>query len=375
MRKAFPFLLIILFLASCGSTDEKESIKEQIKTYKDEVSQLNLQITELETELEAMGYTEKTYNTPVRVIEIQERPFRHYFQVSGNVDAVDKAFISPELNGQVKEILVKEGDNVVKRQLLARLNTSVTETTIREVQTALDLAQTLYVKQKQLWDKNIGSEVQYLQAQNNVESLEGKLQTLKAQLEMAYVRSPIDGIVDAINIEEGELGMPGMQMMQVISLGKLSIFAEVSEKYLPVISKGDDVLLSFPSFPDLGMEVPVYRTGNVVNISNRTFPVELRIDNIEAMLKPNIIALITFLDYSNENALIVPSIIIKEDVRGPYIYVARDVEGKSIARKLYIETGKSYIDETMVVSGLKSGDKVITEGYSLVTDGTEVNIK
>jgi multidrug resistance efflux pump len=130
---------------------------------------------------------------------------------------------------------------------------------------------------------------------------------------MAYVRSPINGIVDAINIEEGELAMPGMQMMQVISLGKLSVFAEVSEKYLPVISKGDDVLLSFPSFPDLAMEVPVYRTGNVVNISNRTFPIELRIDNVEAMLKPNIIALITFLDYSNENALIVPSIIIKED--------------------------------------------------------------
>ncbi len=142
-----------------------------------------------------------------------------------------------------------------------------------------------------------------------------------------------------------------------------------------MISKGDDVILSFPSFPDLGMEVPVYRTGNVVNISNRTFLVELRIDNIEAMLKPNIIALITFLDYSNENALIVPSIIIKEDVRGPYIYVARDVDGKSIARKVYIEAGMSYIDETMVVSGLKSGDKVITEGYSLVTDGTEVNIK
>ena len=162
--------------------------------------------------------------------------------------------------------------------------------------------------------------------------------------------------------------------MQVINLNKLSINADVSEKYLPIIRKGDMVKLSFPTFPEIIMDVKVHRTGNIVKLGNRTFPVELKIDNIDDMLKPNVLALITFLDFSEDNAMVVPSIIIKQDINGEYIYVAKEDEGIVVARKVYITTAMSYGDETMVVSGLDPGTRVITEGYSLVTDGTEVNI-
>jgi RND family efflux transporter MFP subunit len=375
MRKIISLIIIVLFISSCGSSDDKKSIQDQIKTYKEEVSELNLKIKELEQELHTMGATENLKLTPVEAIELQKRPFKHYFQVSGTVDAVDKAFISPEISGQVKEILVREGDRVIKGQLLASLNTSITKNTIEEVKTQLEMASTLYEKQQQLWDKKIGSEVQYLQAKNNKEALESKLQTLNAQLEMAYVRSPINGIVDAIFIEEGEMAMPGYQMMQVINLDKLNVFADVSEKYLPNIKKGDIVRLQFPTFPEIELDVEVHRTGNVINKSNRTFPVELKIDNIDMLLKPNIIALLTFLDYSKDDALVIPSIIIKQDIQGEYIYVLKEVDGKMLAKKVYITTGISYEDETLVTSGLSPGDLVIFKGYSLVTDGTEVNLR
>jgi len=134
------------------------------------------------------------------------------------------------------------------------------------------------------------------------------------------------------------------------------------------------VELTFPTFPSIKMDVAVERTGNVVNLGNRTFPVELRIDNIDGKLKPNLLALITFHDFNDDNALIVPSIIIKDDIKGSYVYIVREVEGKKTAKKVYITSGMSHNDETMVLSGLNAGDKVITEGYSLVTDGTEVKI-
>lgn len=374
MRKLLSIVIVILFAAACSQSEDKEDIKEQIKQYKDEVSQLNLKIKELEQQLSESGDLEDQFITPVKIDVLTPRPFNHYFQVTGTVDAVDKAYISPEINGQMEAILVVEGEYVKKGQLLARLNTSITQNTIEEVKTQLELATTLFEKQQQLWDKNIGSEVQYLQAKNNKESLESRLKTLQAQLDMAYIKSPIEGIVDLINIEEGEMAMPGIQIMQVINLGKLKISAEVSEKYLPVINKGDKVDLSFPTFPDFEMDVPVYRTGNVINLGNRTFPVELRINNIENKLKPNILAIMTFLDFNVQDALIVPSIIVKKDLKGEYVYVAREVEGKLVAKKVYITAGKSYDDESMVIDGLKEGDKVITEGYSLVTDGTEVKI-
>jgi membrane fusion protein (multidrug efflux system) len=374
MKKILSIALIILIAASCGPSEEDGSIKEQIKTYKDEVSQLNIKIRELEQQLAASGEAADGYLTPVTVRELSEKPFRHYFQVSGNVEAVDKAYISPEINGQIKQVLVREGEYVKKGQLLAKLNTSITENTIEEVKTQLEMAKTLYDKQKQLWEKNIGSEVQYLQAKNNKEAMENKLLTLEAQLDMAYIKSPIEGIVDVIDIEEGELAMPGFQLMQVVNLNKMKILAEVSEKYLPVIQKGDMVEVSFPTYPEIELNVAVIRTGNVINLGNRTFPVELRINNIEGKLKPNILALLIFLDFNKEDALVVPSIIIKKDIRGEYVYVAREQEGTQHAKKVYITTGRSYNDETLVLEGLNAGDKVIIEGYSLVTDGTEVNV-
>ncbi len=200
------------------------------------------------------------------------------------------------------------------------------------------------------------------------------MQTLRSQLNMAIIRSPINGIVDRIFQKKGELAVPGMQMMQVVNLDELFVISDVSEKYMPAIRKGDMVSLSFPSFPDFDMSVPVNRVGNVVNKSNRTFTVELRINNINGQIKPNMLARMTFLDFEAERAIIVPTLLIKEDINGKYLYVAREDGDKMLARKVYVTTGMSYGDETMVESGLDPGDWVITEGFSMVKDGTEVNI-
>src|SRR5210317_2185934 len=180
MRKLLSIIVVILIAAACSQSEDKEGIEEQIKQYKDEVSQLNLKIKELEQQLIDSGELEDQFITPVKVNVLSPRPFNHFFQVSGTVDAVDKAYISPEINGQVEAIPVAEGEYVEKGQLLARLNTSITRNTIEEVKTQLELATTLFEKQQQLWDKNIGSEVQYLQAKNNKESMERRLKTLQA---------------------------------------------------------------------------------------------------------------------------------------------------------------------------------------------------
>ena len=170
MRKFLSISIIVLTAFACSTGDDAEAIRQEITTHKDEISQLNIRIKELEQELAKMETTGDEYILPVTIQTMEYRTFHHYFQVSGTVEAVEQAYISPEINGQVKEIPVSEGDQVTKGQLLARLNTSITENAIQEVKTQLELANTLYDKQKQLWDKNIGSEVQYLQAKNKKES-------------------------------------------------------------------------------------------------------------------------------------------------------------------------------------------------------------
>jgi len=374
MRKLL-FLILALIVISCGSVDRADQLKEEIKTKKDQIMTLNTEIRGLEKELTEMENEDPDKHKILVVLEeLKYTPFKHYFEAHGSVESISEAFISPELNGQIKQIKVHEGDRVKKGQLLVVLNTSITENTIEEVKTSLQLATTVFEKQERLWEQNIGSEMQYLQAKNNKEALESKLKTLQAQLDMAYVRSPINGIVDNIFYKEGELAIPGRQLMQIVNLSELYINADVSEAYLPKIKKGDIVQLSFPSYPAIEMEVPIQRVGNVINPQNRSFTVQLKISNREEKLKPNILAIIKINDYSTDAALVVPTILLKQDIKGTYMYIAAEDENGYKARKVYVETGISYQEKSIILKGLEPGQKIITKGYNMVSDGSKIKM-
>jgi RND family efflux transporter MFP subunit len=374
--KTWIFAMAVIFLASCSSKVEEKSVREKIAAYKKEVAELNKKIADLEEELGAMHSGEADVNAVlVEYSELSPEPFRHYIEVSGTAEAVREAFISPEVSGQIREIYVNEGDYVEKGKLLARLNTEITESSIKELESALELATTVYEKQKRLWEKGIGSEIQYLNAKNNKESMEQKLVTVKAQMDMALIKSPVSGIVDEIYHKKGELAIPGVQLMQIVNLEELYINADVSESYLAQVKEGETVKVEFPVYPELDIETPIYRKGNVINPNNRTFTIQLKLKNPDRVLKPNILSLIRINDFSADSAIVVPSALIKQDITGYYIYTMQQNGGKWIAKKVYIQPGKSYLDKTMVLSGLESGQRIITNGYNLVSDGSEVTVK
>lgn len=372
--KKLIIIFAIAIISACSSKvdnlNNAEEIENQISEYKKQVNDLNKKIFELEKEL--AGMSDDIKSIPVTAKTLAFEPFNHYIEVNGSVEAINAAYISPEINGQIKEIYVQEGDYVTKGQLLIRINSSILENSINEVKTSLELAKTVYEKQKQLWDKNIGSEMDYLQAKNNKEALENKLQTLQSQLDLAMVKAPIDGIVDVISVKEGEMAMPGMQMVQIINLNDLYVNADVSEAYLTKVKKGESVLLEFPSYPDVSMKVPVYRIGNMVKPANRTFEVQLKIKNTNGLIKPNVLAKIKINDFTEEQALIVPSLIIKQDLQGTYVYTINPAD--MTAQKVYVQTGMSYLGNTMIAGGLKQGEQVIIEGFNRISVGTKVNI-
>lgn len=375
MNTIFKITFIIsisIFLFSCESA-EKENPVVQIENYQKQVKELNKKIEQLESSnSENKEYT--GLKVSVQTETLNPQSFSHFFVATGEMETVEEAFISPEVGGQIVAIYVKEGEKVNKGEVLAKLSTAVVEKSIQEVQSQLNLAEIVFKKQSALWEKQIGSEIQYLEAKNAYEGLQNKLETLRAQYNMAVIESPIDGVIEKIILKQGEMASPGMQFMQVVNMDQMYLTAQLSEAHLPIIKKGDVVNITIPSIPGFQLSEPVYRTGNVINKQNRTFEVQILLENPTGNMKPNMLANMEINDYNNDQAIVVPSILIKKDLKGSYIYVATPKGGDTLAQKVYITSGRSFEDKTEVVSGLNPGTVIITNGYNNVSDGAVLKV-
>ncbi len=360
-------VFILFFLYSCSQSN-KDSITRKLEENKNTINRLRKENREIEKQLLKLQNDSNIQKIPVRTVIVEPTHFKHYIKTSGIIEAVEIASISPEVPAQITTILVKEGQSVKRGELMVSLNSNVISKAINELEVNLQLAETVYQRQKNLWDQKIGSEVEYLKAKSNKESLENALASQKAQLALYSVEAPFSGIVDQISGKEGELSSPGYPILKLVNLSKVKINTDISEIYLPNVSKGDTVQVSFPTYSNLTLSCPVYRTGNIINPDNRTFNVQILLNNIDNKLKPNMMATVTINDYSIKNALIVPSTIIKNDIHGKFIFIDDD----GIAKKIYVQTGMSYEDQTVLTSGINAGYKVITEGFNTVSNGSYI---
>ncbi|MFW5656313.1 MAG: efflux RND transporter periplasmic adaptor subunit [Bacteroidota bacterium] len=370
MRNIFILLGLIL-IAGCNPSDEQ--IKKRIIQKKEKINQIEKQINDLEKELS--DTTKKDEAIPVEIMTINPEEFTHYIIAYGEVEAQDYAQVMPEVPGRIETIHIDEGQWVYKGQLLISLNTESIESSTEQIESNLDLARETFEKQKNLWEQNIGSEIQYLQAKAQKESLESQLKSTKAQLRMSQIRAPFAGYVDKVFLREGELASQMAPVLEMVNIDDLSVTVDISEKYIGDIEKGQLVAVTFSNLPELEIEVPVERVAKVINAGSRTFEVEVLLENSEQKIKPYMVSTLRIKDFSSDEAFVIPSLIIKNDITGNYVYVAKEENGQMIAQKKYIETGLSYEDETMVTSGLDEGDKVIVRGFNLVNSGIPVRIQ
>lgn len=371
MKKLLFILPVLLVIAACGGSDDQK-IKKTILQKKQQIVKIEQAINKLEKQLS--DTTENIRLIPVEVKDMQAEEFNHYIIVYGKVEADNYALISPEMNGQVQSIPVSEGQVVSKGHLLLSLNTAAIDGQIKATKSSLELAKSTFEKQEKLWKQDIGSEIQYLQAKTQKESLEAQLEALEAQMRMSQIRAPFSGTVNKIYPKIGEMAGPGYPVLEFVNLSKITVRADVSESYIGQLREGELVEVSFSSLPDVQRKTPIIRASKVINNQSRTFEIELKLSNSNGLIKPNMVSTIYINDFKDKNALIIPSIAIRKDISGSYVYIAETQEDKNVVVKKYIDTSKSYEDQTMVSSGLELGDKVITKGFHMVSSGIPVRI-
>nr|WKN36291.1 efflux RND transporter periplasmic adaptor subunit [Tunicatimonas sp. TK19036] len=374
-----PFLSFAMLFTACGGeSDDVAEKKQQLKAYKADMKALQDQIDALEKEIAAEDPTFASQNrkaTLVTTVPVANKTFEHYIEVRGSVTSRKNITISAEAPGMITNVQAVEGESVKKGQLLISQNAETIRRNIEELQTSLELAETRYSRQKNLWDQKIGTELQYLEAKNSVESLNSRIASLQSQLSNYIIRAPFSGTVDEIFVKEGEMAQPGVPMLRLVSLTDMYIEADISEAFLGEFNKGDSVIVTFPSINKTIHSV-ISSVGQVINENNRTFRIEVKLPGDMDLLRPNLLAVLKIMDFNQPDAMVVPTNLILEDNTGDYVFVTSEAEDGTgqIAVKKHIERGHAYKNETVVTDGLEGNEALIDKGFREVAEGVRIDI-
>lgn len=362
-----------VLLYACGTSEATDRIAE-LDQLRADYSSLGEQIRDLEAELIASGeLTKSVQKTLVTTFKVEPGPFFHKVEVRGAVESKKNIQLTPEMPGRVISIKTKEGRKIKKGDLLVQLDAEIIRSSIAEVKTQLDLATTIFEKQERLWKDNIGTEIQFLQAKNNKESLERKMSTLNTQMRQSRIYAPFDGVVDAIPVKEGEMAQPGMPVIRLVNPASMYLSADVSEAFLGKFKAGDPVDVYFPS-QDKGLMSTVSSVGEVINSQNRTFRLDILMPVVDFPVKPNQVVVLNLKDYEVESALVIPKNLIQVDSRGSYVYGIFQEGDNMVSKKIHMDPGVSFNLRTEVKAGIKPGQVLADKGYRELTQNTIVEI-
>jgi len=374
--KKLSILLSLSLLVACNQND-LPTLKKSLTEKKTELKEIQVEIDSLEQRIARLDTTNIEVDvklTPVKVKSMASEVFQHFVRLNATVSSKENVRLSAEGNGRVVSINVDEGDRIQKGATILRLESDFIEGQLQEAEAAFKLAKTTFERRQRLWKDSIGSEIEFLNAETNFKAAENRVKQARAQYENTFVKAPVSGTVDLITVNEGEFVGAGTPVARVVDLSNLELQTDLSEKYLKNVKVGDSVNVKIPS---LGLEQKetVIFTSQYINPENRSFTVKVGLENSDAMIKPNLLAEIKLKDYENKEAFVLPSMAILKDLKGDYVYLAEAEDDGFIARKVYVQIGRSFGEKSEIESGLESGSKVIVAGASEVTDGQLVEIQ
>lgn len=385
--KLFTISLVIMSLACGGGSNPIEAKKASLEKLKKQALALNGQIASLEKELEQAGAKDQAKAVLVSIAPIIQQDFNHFIELQGKVESESVSYITPRAGGgQVKALYVKRGDRVRKGQLILQLDNSMVKQSaaaasqnIETIKAQAALAKSVYEKQKNLWEQNIGSEIQLMTAKTNADASASQLKAATEQLgmvnqQLSYtsVYSDVDGVAEEVNVKVGDLfGGPGQ--IKIVNTDKLKLTSQIPENYAGKVKVGTEATLVFPDI-NKTIETKLGVVGAVIDPLSRSFYVESKLP-IDKDFRANQLVQVKIKDYTKTNAIIIPINLIQNDEKGKFIYVAASENGKLIARKRAVTIGEFYANNIEILSGLAAGEQMVTEGYQSLYDGQNLTTK
>lgn len=366
-------LAALIFLASCGGkTDSLSTKKAELEKLKSEIQKLQGKAKTLEAEIAKMENKKDDGGKLVETEQLAFANFNSYLTITGKADADQSTIATAQVPSTITAVLVQPGQSVSAGQALAYLDNTALRQSRAQLEQQITFATTIFNKQKNLWDKGIGTEVQYLNAKNQKEALEKNLATLDAQIAMYVVKAPISGTIESVDCKIGQTAAPGLPLFKVVNLGVMKVVADVAESYSGKINQGDKVIIEFTDINKKTESVVAFAS-RVIDPLNRTFRIEVPIHNLPDV-KPNMIAKLMIVDYAAKHTLSVPTNCIQSAENSQYVVIAVQENGKTVAKRKVVKTGHSGQDRMEILEGLNEGDQIITNGFQELIDGQVLTV-
>ena len=385
MNKIYTLLLIII-ISGCNSSrnasiesliesgDLKE-LKKRKKEYVDAMNTMKVELNEINDGISLLDENERL--TLVSKYEIQQTTFNTYIEAQANLKTRKNILILPEFQGTLEKVFVSEGQKVKKGQLLAEINDSGLNEQYEQMVIQAEFAKENFERTQRLWDNNIGSEMQYLKSKTDYEASKKMVDQMKDRLSKTKIYAPFDGEIDEIISNVGSNLIPGVsQILRLVNLDIIYAESFVSEKYISFIGEGTEAIVQIPLL-NMDYRSSVNQTGNFINPSNRTFRIEVPVENFDNRIKQNLDAKIKINIYKKDDAIVIPLRIVREDALGKnFVYVMSEdnKEGVYLTSKQFITLGNKSEDKVEVTEGLALGDIVVLEGAYSVEDSQRVKL-
>ena len=384
MKKSIIILSFSLLLLACGQEKREinavnqtptnlEELQNQKVNYTDQINTLNQELKQVNEAILSLTGDEK--RTLVTAFQAESKVFNHTVEVQANIKTRQNLLLSPEFSGRLEQILVVEGQNVKKGKLLAMIDDAGLQDQLDQMNLQLALSKTTFERTQRLWDQKIGSEMMYLEAKTRYKTQQKQVAQMKEQLAKTKIYAPFNGVIDEITAKEGETVAPGMSpILRIVNLNSMYVESDVPENYLKNITKGSSATVTIPVLNETQTTI-IRQTGNFIQPSNRTFRIEAPLDNPTGLIKPNLNARLSVIDYANQEAIMIPLRVVRENAKGEtFVFVLETPEENNgfTTSQQFVSLGKAQNEMVEIIQGIEPNALIVDEGVSLLVAGQKV---
>ena len=375
-RSSFLFFLIATILLSFSGCEKPNSDSPASK--KNEPQDQAVSYQEKETKYEkpsdsrkkfsSVGNNQKKTNVRIKQVNLESLSIQSTYV--GYLLPNKRVLMRSEIDGVIEKIDFEEGDEITKGKRLVDISTKEHRLKLKIAITDSNLADINIKRDEKLAAQNLIPNAQLDQTKTRAESASLNKELAEISLNKSLISSPLKGTIKTRHIKVGEFVRKGDKLVEILDIDKIIVKVNIPEQEILSIQVGQNVEVALYIMEKKTFLGRVKNIGLEADSSNRTFPVEILVDNKERQLRAGMLARATFTKNVDQDQIVIPRHTVLERDQGRVVYVFED--GKAFRRDITI--GLSQLDQVQVVQGLNKGELIVVEGHTKLTDGEEVNV-